>query len=94
MNVLRGSPYNLREGDKILVRGSALNKNGWSRPSLINEENVVKLNSVPAKLGKPYVISKGEGASLNLSWPEAPAQEGLFYQLFWDEGKGGAQSRL
>jgi hypothetical protein len=90
MNTLRGSPYRLRAGDRIIVRGSALNKNGWSRPSLIDEKTILNLRSVPERLGKPYVTSKGDGASLNLAWPEAVKKEyGLFYQLFWDEGQGG-----
>jgi len=62
------------------VRGSALNKNGWSRPSLMDENKIIKLNSIPEKLGKPYVTSKGLGASLNLAWPDAARKEsGLYY---------------
>jgi hypothetical protein len=41
------------------------------------------------------VTSKGEGASINLAWPESVKKEiSLFYQLFWDEGKSGPQKKL
>jgi hypothetical protein len=49
MNVLRVEPYNLRAGDTVTVKVSALNVNGSSTPTLENSN--VRIFDVPEKIG-------------------------------------------
>ena len=85
MEELTSEPYNLKTGDRILVRVIAFNSEGVSLPSA-KYSPVPRVRGVPQKLSMPELIEESAD-ELNVKWEESEAtyDESLTYK-FEDNG--------
>ena len=81
MNVFANFPYFLKDGDLIVIRISALNKVGWSKPSMPNLYGAVLITH-PPHLALPSLDGQ-TATSLSIGWNNVLSSG--FYEFLWDK---------
>ena len=65
MSVLQRNPYGLDVGNRIIIRGAALNENGWGTPEIVTTQ--VMVLGRPARVDMP-TCTKIDGQEASLNW--------------------------
>lgn len=92
MENLKVYPYNLQDGQPVIIQGYATNANGNGVLSAPNSYGVT-MQSVPAGMQPPRLVAKAE-AQITIAWTHIFGQNtqgnnAYYYELLWDEGAGG-----
>jgi len=86
-------PFNLREGDPIVVQGAAQNNQGWGLYSAPHRSSVA-ITAEPGQMSDIRVLSQPSAfnPSISLAWEpvatafDSFASDMIIYELYWDAG--------
>lgn len=85
---LRSSPFFLTTGDEVVAKVT-VQYSSWkvTYETDSNGYDVATLGSKPAKVSKPQVV-KADNSSIDVSWTAPNGEQGLQYELVWNNGIG------
>jgi hypothetical protein len=85
MHAFSRAPFNLKHGDSVVVRASAVNAKGTGIPSLPNTEGAQMVSSPSTVASLIYTKIPGKNNQVKLSWQPIPSLDKVvMYELLWD----------